>query len=212
MNPPILRRLFGIALLTGLCSCATSSLKRTWISPDYTGGPVKSVAVVVVADRPEVRQILEGQFSYQLEQRGHPAVRVGQLMSLEEMKADREATAAKFREAGATSVMIVKLVGSEMRLNETQETAHRYGMVATGDEGFGWYGYYLTSLTDMAVVRSNLRADLFLETSLHDLVSGRRLWAGVTQTKLGENTDRLEEVEPLVSALIAGMRKDGVIK
>jgi hypothetical protein len=170
------------------------------------------VAVVVVDDRGEVRKIIEGQFGYQLEQRGHPAVRVSQLLSPEDIKADRDAAAARLRQAGATSVLIVRMVGSEMKYSETQETAHRYAVTSTADPGYGWYGYYITGLTDMAVVRSNVRQDLFLESSLHDLAGGQRLWLGLTKTVVTENLDRLEEVKPLVSTVIGAMRKDGVIR
>src|SRR3974377_1891230 len=111
-----MRRLFRIVplvVVTGLlCSCATSSMKETWKAPNYTGGPPKKIAVVAVEDRPMARPVFEGQFVSQLERRSQPALRTHEMMSLEEMKADKAATAERLQQAGADSILVVSKASS----------------------------------------------------------------------------------------------------
>ena len=56
-----------------------------------------------------------------------------------------------------------------------------------------------------------MRESVYLETSLYDLKTEKRLWSGVTETILTENVDRVAELDPLVEKIVAAMRKDGVI-
>ena len=61
------------ALATLLCSCAATSLKKTWKAPDCQQ-PVGKVAVLAIDDRGLVRQGFENRFVAQLTKAGAPAV------------------------------------------------------------------------------------------------------------------------------------------
>src|SRR5262245_10154758 len=56
-----------------LSSCATTSIKSTWKSPDFNGAPVQKVAVLAVAERVSVRTALEHRFANQLGKAGQAA-------------------------------------------------------------------------------------------------------------------------------------------
>ena len=203
----------SIAILAALlCSCAVTSLKTTWKSPDYHGGPVQKVAVLAVDERGMVRQIFEGQFVTQLEKQGQAAFKTQELLALPAIKENKEAAAARLREAGADSVLIVRLVDSATLASSVRQTSRGYAPITTGYANFGWYDYYTVAFMDMDVIRNSLKQYVYLDTSLYELNTGTRLWSGLTQTVLKDNTDRLEVVRPLVTKVLAAMRQDGLIR
>src|SRR5262249_15334704 len=157
----------------------------------------------------DVRKVIEGQFCAQLEARGQPAIRTYEHLGLAQMKADREAAASRFRELGAGAVLIVRLANQASAARETRMST-RYTPVATGGAG-DWFGSYEIAFMDMGTTYSTVTTYVFLENSLFDLASGKRTWVGVTKTILKDDTDRLAEVKPLVSLVVEGMVKDGVV-
>src|SRR5215472_3563720 len=106
----LLLPLSTLALAILLCACATSSVKQTWKSPNCPSGPVKKVAVVVVADQANVRPGLENRFAHDIGQNGQPAMATVELMRLSDLKENKEAAAKLMREGGADSILIVRLV------------------------------------------------------------------------------------------------------
>src|SRR5215470_3125452 len=98
-----------IALASLLCSCATTSVKQTWKSPDCPPGPVKKVAVIAVADQANVRPGLENRFAHDIGQNGQATMTTVELMRLSEIKENKEAAAKLMRENGADSRLIVRL-------------------------------------------------------------------------------------------------------
>jgi len=200
----------GSALAVLLCSCASTSLKESWKSPDHTSGPVQKIALLGVDTRPLFRKVAEGQFAAQLQQRGQPAVRSAELIGLNDIKADKDAAAARFREAGADSILIVRLVDSTTRSREVQQ--NNRGLVPTVSGYDDWHGYYSLSFMNMSVTQLSLKTDVYLDTSLYDLTSGKRLWAGLTKTTLRDDTDRVEEFQRVAAKVLAAMQKDGYIR
>jgi hypothetical protein len=194
-----------------LCSCAATSLKQTWKSPEHTGGPVGKVAVLAVEERGTIRQIFEGQFATQLEKQGQPALRTQELLTLPEIKDNKEGAAARLREAGADSILIVRLVDMATRATTSRVTSNAFVPVTTGYGSYAWYDYYTVAYRDMNVVHHSLKQQLYLDNSLYDLNTGKLLWSGLTKAVLKENTDRLEVVKPLVAHVVTAMRADGFI-
>ena len=206
--------LFALAVL--MAGCGASSVKQTWKDPGYTGGPVRKVAVLTVEERPMLRQALENRFRNQLEKGGQPAAVTHELLTLPEIKENREAAAARLREAAADSVLIVRLVDSQTRAREVRATPALFAPVTTGigtDYGYhGWYDYYSVAFMDMGTVWGSLEQRVYLESSLFDLTSGKRLWSGLTETTFKDNQDRLEEADVLVGKVLAAMRKDQLVR
>jgi hypothetical protein len=63
----------GLALAVLSSSCASTSVKSTWRSPDFQGQPPQKVAVVADDDRAMVRVGLENRFVNHLAATGQPA-------------------------------------------------------------------------------------------------------------------------------------------
>jgi hypothetical protein len=196
----------ALAVLTlSLCGCAATSLKQTWKSPTYTGGPVQKIAVVAVDERELYRSSVESHFNVQLNEQGQSAFVTYDVLAL---PADKEAAAAKLRERGADAVLLVRLVNSGSSTHEVRGGAGYFAPTISGSD---WYGYYTVAFMDMGTVWGGSVKDVNLETSLFDLKTGERVWSGITHTMLKENADGITELSKLVGQVLAAARKDGVV-
>lgn len=201
-----------------LCSCAGTSVKQTWKSPNGAKGPVGKVAVLAVAERGMIRVGLENRLARQLEQGGEPVIRTHELLALREIKEDKEAAAKRLRDAGAQTVLITRLLSSETQARSVRAGDEHYVPVTTGFSPglpygpYDWYGYYTVAFEDMSTIWSSRTRHVYLETSLFDLVDGQRLWSCLTKTVLTDTTDAVAEEERLARLIADALRKDGLVK
>jgi hypothetical protein len=207
-----IQEIFLALLSVALCSCAATSLKSIWKSPDYHGGPVGKIAVLAMDEKGFYRPMIEGQFVRQLEEeQGQPAFKTLDLLTPAEIKADREAAAAKLRAAGADSILVVRLVDSSYKSSLTPAVGGGSTVKAESGDA-GWFQYYTYYSSGSPGMQNSLRRNVYLDTSLFDLNTGKKLWSGLTETVLREGTEPLEEVEPLAAMLVKAMRADGLIR
>lgn len=195
-----------------VCGCAATSLKQTWKSPDYQGGPVQKIAVVVVEERDLQRSVLENGFAAELQSRGQAARTTYKLLTLPEIKADKPAAARRLLEAGADTVLIVRLADQVTRDRQVRVSPDHFSPADSSFATMDWRDYYMAGDTGMGTVWGELRQDVYLDSSLHDLKTGKRLWSGVTKTVLKEGSDRLAELKPLTAKVVTALRKDGLIR
>ena len=204
-----LRHITIVTLAALLCSCAATSIKSTWKSPDYRGEPVGKIAVLAEDEELDYRPMFEGQFVAQLRQQGQPAFNTLDLLTYSQINADQQAAVEKLRAAGAEAVLIVRLVE---RVTQSSRAARKSGATVTTDSGkFGWIAYSTSSASQGRMVH-NLKLHVYIDTSLYQLDSGKKLWSCVTKTVLHEDTDRMAEIEPLAAKVLAAMRTDGLIR
>jgi hypothetical protein len=200
------------AFALALCSCAApTSLKSTWKAPDYQGGPVGKIAVLAVDEGGSYRPMFEGQFVQQLEQQGQPAFKTLGLLTLPEIRADKEAAAAKLRAAGADSILVVRLIDS-VNQSSLAPTTRGTTTVTTDSGTVGCFEYVAAYTTSSGEMQMSLKLNVYLDTSLYELESRKKVWSGLTETILREDTDRLGEIQPLVARLVAALRADGLVR
>ncbi len=211
LRPLTLAVISCIALPLLLCSCASTSVKKTWKSPANTGSPLSKIAVLAVDERGEVRQALENRLTTQLRKQGLSVVPSYELLTLTEIGQDKPAAAERLRTAGAEAVLIMRLKDVATSYREYQPAPERYAEVITGFEVGTWYDYYSVAYMDMSPTYGNLKQKVYVETSVFDLKTAKCLWSGLTQTVVGETMDRVAEADVLVAKLIAAMRKDGML-
>jgi hypothetical protein len=200
------------ALAILLCSCATTTVEKTWKSPGRSEGPVKKVAVLAVSDHWLVRPGLENRFAQDIAKRGQPAITTVELLQLREIKDNKEAAVALLRQQGVDSILIVRLVGKTSYDREVRATPSAFVPFTTGYSGYGWGGYYDVAFMDMGVTYGSTRDDLVLDSSLFDLNTGQRLWSMVTKSVLKYDTDKLVVADDLADKVSAAMLKDGLIR
>jgi hypothetical protein len=193
-----------------LCGCSSTSIKQSWKSPAFQSGQVQKIAVVAVDDRGLVRQGFENRLVTEMRSLGQGSITTFNLLGLPEMKADKEAAATQLRAAGADAVFVVRLVDQVTYEHQVQATPALYVPTIDGYAGYGWYDCYSVAFMNMGVVFSETTRDIYLDSSLFDLKSGKRLWSVVTMTALKEDADRLAIVDALVAKVGNAMRKDGI--
>jgi hypothetical protein len=192
-----------------LCGCASTDIKKSWKSPAYQAGQAQKIAVIAVDDRGLVRQGFENRFVADLRERGFGAITTFNLLGLPEIKADREAAAAKVREAGADSVLVVRLVDQTTYNHEVQATPALYVPTITGFDNYGWYDCYSVAFVSMGVVWGSSEQKIYLDTSLFDLKTGKRLWSALTMTVVKESDrDRLAILDSLITKVAEKLRQD----
>jgi hypothetical protein len=172
-----LASLVPLLLALTLCSCASTSLKHTWKSPGYSNGPVQNVAVLTVDERVLLRQAFENRFVAQLKEHGQAALATFDLLSLPEIKADKQAAASRLSQAGADSVLVVRLMDRQTLDRQVRATPAAFVPEVNGFDTYDWHSYYSIAFTDMGTTWSSSRQDIFLDSSLYDLQTGKRLWA-----------------------------------
>lgn len=193
-----------------LCSCASTSIKNTWKTPDGRI-PVTNIAVLTVEERGLLRQGFENRFHQQLAAAGARPQTTYELFSLAQIKADKRAAGERLLSSGAEAVLILRLVDKTSAYREYQPGRERYAPVVTGFDTMGWYDYYSVAFIGLGATYGSSRATVFLETSLHDLKTEKRLWSALTQTVVTEGMDRVAEMDPLIEKIVAAMKRDGVI-
>jgi hypothetical protein len=193
-----------------LCSCAATSIKKTWKASEGRM-PVTRIAVIAVEDRGILRQGLENRLRAELAKAGAKPLTTFELLSLYQIKEDKNAAVQSFRATGAEALLIMRLVDKSSAYREFQAGNERYAPVVTGSSAIGWYDYYTVGFMAMSSSYGSLREKVYLEVSLHDLTTEQRLWSALTQTMVGENMDRLAEMDKLVAKVVAAMKKDGVV-
>src|SRR5262249_6554257 len=166
-----------LAVAVLLCSCAATSIKRTWKSPEFHGTPVAKAAVITVDERPMLRQGFENRLAAEMRKTGVTASTTYGLLSLPEINQDKRAAAERLRAAGSDAVVVLRLVDVANLMRETRPGPERYADVVTGIEPAYWYDYYTVAFQDMSPTYLSLKQTVCLETAIFDLTTGKRLWS-----------------------------------
>jgi hypothetical protein len=203
-----------VAAVAALClaGCAASSIERKWKSPEVSA-PVQKVAVIAVDERGMLRKGFENRFVRDLGEHQQPAMVTYESLGLPEIKADKKAATDTMRAGGADSVLIVRLVGQGSYSRQVEAQPELYVPVTTGiDDYYGWYQYYSVAFMNMSATWGSTEQNVYLDSSLHDLKTGKRLWSALTLTTVKDETDRLAEVDKLTAKVVAALRKDGLVR
>ena len=200
------------ALILALAGCASTSVKHTWKSPDYQAGPVRKVAVLVVDERGDVRAALEGRFVRDLRRRSQDALTTVELLGLPDIKSDKDAAAARMAAAGADAVLIVRMMDQASYGGQVAFLPALYTPGVYGYGAFGWHDYFSGAFASMTVVSSSFEQTLYLDSSLFDLKTSRRLGAVLTSTTLKENADALVVADALAAKVVNALSKNGLVR
>ncbi len=200
-------------LAAALCvGCQSTSIKTAWKAPDFKGAPVQKTAILAVADEGLVRGGFENRFANEFSKGGQAALTTYKILPLQEIKANKEAAAAQLRQAGADSILILRLRDTSTRFAEVRETRDAFVPVTTGHYVDGWHDWYTVAFTDMATVRGSTRQDVLLETGLFDLNTGKQIWSCLTDTVVKDDVDKLKLADAFVAKVASALRKDGLIR
>jgi hypothetical protein len=201
-----------ILLSVLFCSCATTTVEKTWKLPGHPEGPVKKLAVIAVSDKELVRPGLENRFANDIAKRGQPVITTLELLRLSKIKENKDAAVELLRQQGVDSVLIVRLLDQTTYDREVRASPAAFVPYATGYTSYGWGAYYDIAYMDLGTTYSSTRDVLLLDSSLFDLNTGQRLWSMVTKSVLKYNTDKVEVADDLADKVSAALLKDGLIR
>jgi hypothetical protein len=195
-----------------LGGCASSSIKQNWKSPAYQGGPVQKVAVLAVDERGIVREGLENRFVREMREHGQGSMATYNLLRLADVKADKEAAAARLRADGADAILIIRMVDQATYSREATTLPGLYPAGVTTYGGYGWYDFYSLAFGGLGVVNSSVERRIYIDSSFFELKTGQRLGAVLTQTVLKEDADALVVADALAAKVVKALGKDGLVR
>jgi hypothetical protein len=167
--------------------------------------------VLAITDRGLLRQGFENRLANELGKDGVTTTTTFNLMSLQEINANKPAAAERLRSAGAEALITMRLVDSSTYYREFRVGPEHYADYVSGIDSGPWYDYYSVAFMDMSPTYASSKQTVYLETVLFDLKSAKRVWSGLTQTVLTDTMDRVAEMDPIVQKAVAAMRQDGMI-
>lgn len=201
LNPLIL--LFPAACLA-LSGCAATKVTQVWRDEAYRPVKLKNVVVIALAEIPTVQREIESRFAKQFRDRGIAVTEGFKVITADQRNAPdaRDVVAAKVRELGADSVLIIE--------RDAGRTEKEYipGMTIVHGTGYG-YGMgggtaVVASSQPMAPTTQGYEhTDKFfgMQTQLYDAGTGKIIWFMRTETRM--NGPLQEEIKPYVAAVSA---------
>jgi hypothetical protein len=209
VNHQTLVRIAAGSAVVVLASCAASTqMMHSWADPAAAGHQFQKVVIVGATPQSATRRTYEDAFVQELAMRGVQAIPSYQLVG--EGQIDKDAAAAKLRDAGIDGVLVTRLVDKQ-----TEQTYYppTYSAVAAPAPYYGgWYGYYNMGYTYMSSPGYVSTDHVFkIESSLYDMAGDKLLWSGLTETTLSSDTAPTSEILPFIDVLTYDMEKHKVI-
>jgi len=204
MSRRLLRPIAGAALLV-LCACVgNTTFTSTWKSPDVSGlTPVGKTIVAVFVSRDESqRRGGEDAMVADLNRFGAHGIPAYTLVP-SGTKPDAQAAQAAFKQAGASAVVVMRVVGKDQQITYTPggPSPAYYG-------GFGpYWGYGWGAAYDPGYLRTDTVVSV--ETTVYSLERDKLLWASQSRTTNPDNLPAL--VSEVADATANEMVKQGLL-
>ena len=197
------------AVCLALSGCAATKVTQVWRDESYGPVKLKNVLVVALAEVPTVQREIENRFAKQFRDRGITVTEGFRVISDDQRNAPdaREVVAAKVRELGVDSVLIVQRDAGRI------ENEYIPGMTIIHGTGYG-YGMgggtaVIASSQPMApTTQGYAHTDKFfgMQTQLYDAGTGKILWFVRTETRMSGPLQ--EEIKPYVAEVSARLFKE----
>lgn len=211
MSSTAVFRLAAAAFVVLLGGCASTSLTSSWVSPDYQGGPLKKLAVFVMAKDESIRRFAEDQMVQRMP--AGTTASAGYAL-FDKTEVDHEKVRAALVRDGYEGVLVSRLVSVDKSETYVPPQANfvpirplvgispYYGNFG----GYYGYGYTMMQTTPGYTVESTT---IVVETILYKLPDDKPVWTGTTKTF--DPRSRPEMVQAIAQLVEAEMKKMGLI-
>jgi hypothetical protein len=198
----MLMRLYLIAAVLGMASCASTQLVNQWSNPAYTSASFKKVMVIAVTKQSGIRRTFEDDFTAQFKAAGVNAT-PSYLYIRQDGPVGEAVLKQALKESAADAVLITRLI----RVQQQTEVAPGYyapdpAMAAIPFYTNAWNGYYEPPI----VYHSEIYT---CETSLYDTTKNQVMWKGRAQTEVRGNIN--QEIKNYASIMIAALKDKKLI-
>jgi len=197
--------LLVVALL--LAACQTTSIQSAWFDPNFSGGPMKKIAVVAAGTNLSNQRVFEDVFAEKLRVAGVDGV-AGWTVIADEARATEAPFTAAVTKSGAQGLLVVRLLGVDTRTQVTTTMVPTSAMWGGSRWGGGWGGgAFGPSMVPVAEIQQYDLA--MVETTLYDVATGRVVWAATTQTLNPSSVQR--EAPGFADVIIGQLSARGLI-
>jgi len=185
-----------------LASCASTQMTSVWRDPQYSGGPLKKLAIIVVHKDDPTRRMVEDEIARSLA--GGTTQVLPSYTVLATLEKDRTAIKNTLLAQGFDGALVgrVAAVVSDKTYRPPATYAVFGGPYDGAAPGFGsfdeYYGYSYTVAYDPGYTRVDTR--VVIETILYKLPEAKPIWTGTTESM---NPNSREELADKVGRLIA---------
>lgn len=204
---------------TGLVSCGGTTLRDVWRDPQYQGGPLKKVAVLVV-DRDESRRRMAEDLIVENLPGGAQAVAGYRIFGPLDASPDRAKVRDRLVAEGYDGAVVARLVGIIQK--ETSQPSQTYVAPTSpsepsfyvpggsfdlrypGEESPDPYGYVVTSPG-----YTKESTDVVVEVQLFVFPGGKPIWRGITDSMNPDSREAL--VERITEVVGRRLRSEGLL-
>jgi hypothetical protein len=194
------RRLIATALaLLMLVGCASTTLRDSWLDPDFRDGPFRKILVVAVHPNPTESRLFEDIFAQQVATTGAQAI-PGWRAIAQDAKVEEQVWNAAVEASGADALVLVRLLRMDRRTSVTT------AVVPAGPVwGYGW-GYYNAWVAVPEVRQYDIAT---VETRVFDVRSRKLVWSGMTETF--EPTSVAKETPGFARVILTELARRGLV-
>ena len=196
------------AALAGLifAGCAATRMTSSWLDQGYTGGPMKKVLVVGIAEKESVRKAFEDTFVAEMK-----AVGVDASPSYPLLPEAKEGDAAAVRSA-ARSLSVDRVLVTHLVAVEEKEVFNPPVTAPVPHDYYFSYGRYYSTVSNAVHDPGYYSSHEFvkLESSLYDANTEGLIWSAATETIDPEDT--AAAAKELFQVLVKDMKAKGLIE
>jgi len=179
-------------------ACAKTTLQSVWKDDAYHKTPHK-IVVLSMLWNPKNRPRLEDEFVRQLKARGLDAVPGHEILP-EEKPPDKDVVAARLKEAGADTLLLMRLVDktASLRYSQAPTAYHAPEYYGTWPTYYGG-GYPMAQEAEYAIA----------EVTLYDVETEKLIWTATSETQI--QSDKRALMESYVTDILDALRKQQVL-
>jgi hypothetical protein len=197
----IQKSLFGLALflLVIQVGCTTTQFKSVW-KEDAFDGPLKSILVVGIAERNDIRRFFEKEFAKLFNDRNVRAMASAEIIPVkEELNRDTVLTAA--RENGMDIILVTHLISLGTK------TTYR---IPTNEAKFNAYYNWAFAYVNGPNYYAQGSTNVVMATNIYEVKTEELIWSARTKT-IDVHQSKYEIIKSKSSSVIKRLQKDRLL-
>jgi len=200
--PNLYKFLAFLLVFSFLPACAVTKFHSVSVDDTYTGGPIKKVLIVGVANERRSRLLFERMFAEEFGKRGVEAVASHKVIILPK-DLTKERIVREAEKLGADAVLVTFVVGvKDQYLTYDPANVQRAPRTKLSWNWVNTYASEPVTYTKMESVR--------LSTNIFERKTEKLVWNGISETVDMESVE--EVIDSLCKAVLKDIRKNGLME
>jgi hypothetical protein len=196
-----MRLLTAGALLGVMTACSSTQIQSSRHPAGMSAAPFRSVMVVGVDQRPEVRDLFENEAVLWLREHGVAGTASYNQFSFAQVQGDKEQIRQKLQGAGAASLLFVRVTQRTDFVSGPPASLGEMDMSAADES------QYVAFTTPGGDINTRFR----IGARLYRVSDGAVIWSGAFDTVMKEEMDSTDFIRRTAKTIVARMGRDKVI-